>query len=228
MSPVKLILLLLVCAALPAVSPAGECVGCHTSSTFKVSHKAFYDHAEGFERSVHGRPGFTCAICHYGNPEAKEKDAAHLKMHRMENDRITEVCGKCHSGELTAFSRSRHTRETEGRRLATHCASCHGSMGMDIINVSRVIGRCRICHGGDDDAMLDLAGEMLSRSVAIVSYQDFVVSLSRDEELVLEITSAVDSLAAQWHRFDLNAVDAESAALLDMLRSAKDSMSGGE
>jgi cytochrome c1 len=228
MSHRQLILLLLALMVLPVVCTAAECLECHTTSVFKVMHKDFYDHAEGFAESVHGKPGYTCAVCHGGDPMAKNKDDGHHGMHRMEDERINQVCGGCHPDDLALFAGSRHVRDTKDRNLAPHCASCHGSMAMDVINVSRVIGRCRVCHGGDDDEMLNLAGEVLSRSIAVRGYEAYIVSMSGDKGQVGEVIAASDRLADHWHRLDLGAADNESSALLRVLRNAKKKIQGEE
>ena len=144
----------------------------------------------------------------------------------MADETITNVCGGCHAAELKSFDDSKHTKSLEGRRLATHCASCHGSMDMDVINVTRVVGRCRVCHGGDDDAMLQLAGDLLSRSIAIQGHEDHVRAVSDDQALLADIDASSERLADLWHRFDLDAVDVESSELIDKLRAEKRALSG--
>ena len=202
---------------------ADQCRECHNTSVFKVKHKAHYDYHVGYETSVHGLAGLGCADCHGGDSAETDKDVAHagVRENVMRNN-IPAVCGECHDSQYQAFLDSGHFQALEGERDAPHCATCHGSMEMDVMFVSKVKRRCRKCHDEDgEDGVMDNTDELMSRVNAIVGYKSLVEAANDDPEALVAIEESFERLTLHWHRLDFDQADAESLDLLGRLRGIR-------
>jgi len=208
---------------------ADQCRECHNTSVFKVKHKAHYDYHVGYETSVHGLAGLGCADCHGGEATATDKDVAHAGVREsVMRDNIPAVCGECHDSQYEAFLGSGHFQAIAGERDAPHCATCHGSMEMDVMFISKVKKRCQRCHDEEaEDGVVNRTDELMSQINTIVGYKSLVEAESDDSAALAAIQESFERLTLHWHRFDFDQVDAESLELLAKLRSMRVEMKDG-
>jgi hypothetical protein len=148
--------------------PADACVDCHLRSGDERLAKP----ARGFARDVHQSRGFTCAVCHGGDPRDPSVDAmapakgfVGVPTHRQ----IPAVCGKCHSDarfmrrynpRLRIDQVAEYRTSVHGRRLAADndqkvaiCSSCHtahtivpASDAQSTVYPQHVAETCAHCH----------------------------------------------------------------------------------
>jgi len=220
----------LVNGALVNTALADQCHECHNTSVFKVKHKAHYDYHVGYETSVHGLAGLGCADCHGGDSTSTDKDTAHAGVREnVMRDYIPAVCGECHESQYKAFLGSGHFQALEGERDAPHCATCHGSMEMDVMFVSKVKRRCMKCHDEDgDDGVVNRTDELMSLVNSIVGYKSLVEAECKDPAVLAEIEESFERLTLYWHSFDFDQADAESLELLAKLRSMRAELKTGQ
>jgi len=209
---------------------ADQCQECHNTSVFKVKHKAHYDYHVGYKTSVHGLAGLGCADCHGGDATSTDEDAAHAGVREnVMRENIPEVCGECHESQYQAFLDSEHFQALTGERDAPHCATCHGSMEMDVMFVSKVKRRCMKCHDEDaEDGVVTRTDELMSLVNAIVGYKSLVEAEGEDPAVLAEIQESFERLTLFWHRFDFDKADAESLELLAKLRSMRVETKSGQ
>ncbi len=209
---------------------ADQCRECHNTPIFKVKHKAHYDYHVGYETSVHGLAGLGCADCHGGDSTSTDKEIAHSGVRdNVMRDNIPAVCGECHVSQYEAFTESGHFRALVGERDAPHCATCHGSMEMDVMFVSKVKTRCRKCHDEDGpDGVLNSTDKLMSRVNSIVGYMSLVQAEDDDPTALVPIEERFQRLILHWHRFDFDQADAESFELLGTLRGMRADMKNGQ
>ena len=126
---------------------------------------------EEWRASVHGG-GLKCFLCHRGNPDAEEMNAAHAKkdgfLGRPDNRAVPEFCGRegCHSIALDQFRRSPHYR-TVMTAGAPHCVTCHGSHAVGKSSVGIIDEKtCSRCHSpGQLKENIEMIGE-IDRGIA--------------------------------------------------------------
>jgi predicted CXXCH cytochrome family protein len=150
-------------------APATGCETCHRT----LSDARLAAPARAFaETDVHREHGFTCVVCHGGDPtetaKARAKAPATGFRGRPTGETVIAVCSGCHSDAvlMRKFApRQRVDQETEyatsvhGQRLAkgdpnvATCASCHGAHGVRLVSDARspvfalnVAATCGRCH----------------------------------------------------------------------------------
>ncbi len=211
-------------AAYPAL--ADLCQDCHSSSIFKVKHKALYDHHVGYETSVHGLAGLSCVDCHGGDPNAEDKDVAHAGVREQVKDpAIPATCGECHEEQYEAFSGSEHYAATKDERETMNCVVCRGSMDMDVTCVSKVYRKCMRCHDrSDDPASIDvMTSDLLDKIIAIMGYRAKIQFATVDQATIVDIETTFEQMVQQWHCLDLAGASATAEELLNELRQANGS-----
>ncbi|MEN8007546.1 MAG: ammonia-forming cytochrome c nitrite reductase subunit c552 [Candidatus Krumholzibacteriota bacterium] len=222
-STITLLFCFAACGALVDGALADQCRECHNTSVFKVKHKAHYDYHVGYETSVHGLEGLGCADCHGGDADETDKDTAHEGVREsVMRDNIPGVCGSCHDSQYEAFLGSGHFQALNGERDAPHCASCHGSMEMDVMFVSKVKKRCKKCHDEDaEDDVITRTDELMSRVNAIMGYKGLVEADCKDPAALAALEESFERMTLHWHRFDFDQADEESFELLARLRGIR-------
>jgi hypothetical protein len=139
-------------------------------------------------------------------------------------DQIPETCGACHKPQHDTFVTSKHYRILEHDGTAPNCVTCHGSMEMDFIFVTRVRNTCSFCHNietGTLPQIPDRADYVLNKINIIKGYRSFVNTHARDQKEAKCLNDAYDSIIARWHRFDLDNVEIDTKNLLGEYRRAK-------
>ena len=160
----------LACLVGVARSQASEesgCVGCHLEQDPPYSTPA-----ETFESDVHGQAGFTCEVCHGGDPEAwdydEAKDPARGFIGIPVGRQVVEVCGRCHADpdlirrynpnlptdQIAKYWTSGHGKSLmQGNTEVAQCASCHGTHAIKRSNDpgspvyhAEVAATCSQCH----------------------------------------------------------------------------------
>jgi predicted CXXCH cytochrome family protein len=147
-----------------AQQPIDQCLTCHTALGDKPSHL--------FTGDIHARKGVKCTDCHGGDASSDDPEKAMSPSRGFtgvpKGDRISEVCGTCHSHaeRLSAFGSRLPTGQLEmlkagvhgksslkgGERLA-ECTTCHGAHGIVSVHDPRspvyplnIIKTCTRCH----------------------------------------------------------------------------------
>ena len=208
---------------------ADSCLECHRSSVFKVKNKLLYDYYVVYETSVHGLAGLSCVDCHGGDADARnDKDAAHEGITAKERaTRAETACARCHVHQGFAFHNSEHTLGLAEAKGAPTCVMCHGSMEMDVIFAGQVKKRCLTCHDDEGpEGVAECAEIVLDRVNAIMGFLAYIENREPDDTTLGALRGGFDRLTAAWHRFDLDAADAESVALLAEARAAKAALAG--
>ncbi len=143
------------------------CVGCHLEQDPPYSTPA-----ETFESDVHGQAGFTCEVCHGGDPEAwdydEAKDPARGFIGIPVGRQVVEVCGRCHADpdlirrynpnlptdQIAKYWTSGHGKSLmQGNTEVAQCASCHGTHAIkrsddpgSPVYHNNVANTCGECH----------------------------------------------------------------------------------
>ena len=227
MNSSRLLQALLVCIVMTAaaVSFADECLECHKAPAFKVQHPRLFNYFVDFDNSVHGVAGLSCTDCHGGNSKTRDLTQAHDNvLGPVKFDQIHITCGQCHVDQRDAFVTSDHFRILKEDGTAPNCATCHGSMEMDFIFVTRVKSTCLFCHNQESDIFPEVPNQadyVLNKINIIKGYRGYVDTHAKDRELVAELNRSYEQLTAKWHRFDLADVEADTKVLLGAYRKAK-------
>jgi formate-dependent nitrite reductase cytochrome c552 subunit len=202
-----------------------ECIECHKDPAFKVRHPKLFDYFVDFDLSVHGVAGLSCSDCHGGNPKTRDLTQAHDNvLAPVKYDKIPDTCGQCHAEQREAFVTSEHYRVLEKDGTAPNCSTCHGTMEVDFIFVTRVKSTCLFCHNQESDLFPEVPGQadyVLNKINIIKGYRSFVNTHAKDRKLVAELDAAYDDLTIKWHCFDLANVETETKELLGAYRKAK-------
>ena len=204
---------------------ADACLECHKDPDLRVKNPKLYNYYQEFESSVHGVAGLDCIDCHGGDIEASDSEGVHTGvLERVRFDQIPETCGACHGPQREAFVTSEHYQILEGDGTAPNCATCHGSMEMDFIFVTRVKSTCLFCHNAASGIAPEVptqADYVLNNINVMKGYRSFVNTYAKDRELVAALNIRYDVMTAKWHRFDLEEIEIETTVLLGDYRKAK-------
>jgi len=202
------------------------CAICHEDPKFRVQHRALWDYAMAFEKSVHAEAGLSCGDCHGGNEAGADFDAIHDGvLDPVRYDRIAGTCGDCHSEQHNAFVTSRHSKILADDGLAPNCVTCHGAMDMRTIAVVEVRAACLECHLPGSEVAPNVpakADDVLRLVNNIKGYRRYVTKYSQDEAFKAAVEKRYAKLTESWHRFDLVDVGPEATTLLTDLRAEKD------
>jgi hypothetical protein len=231
--------------AIAAVSGTGtsaqeveSCIRCHSDPDFLVTHPKLYEYYRDWERSIHGQEEVTCSDCHGGDPGAADASRAHAEF-AGENEarsavafsRVAETCGDCHDEILDAYRRSKHyekLKEEEVDRHGANCVTCHSSMNTLTLDVTTVEAACARCH--NEEAKIDAkipkqARATLNRFLSIDRFHRYVAARMDPAQagpFFREIDTRIEALSVLWHTFDLERIEKETGAVLDVLRSKRD------
>lgn len=218
--------MLTVLATLLVASPAaGNCLECHRDPAFRVTHPELFNYHAEFAASMHGVAGLGCADCHGGDPAATDSGTAHAAMLQPRSAAGgPDTCGRCHADQRDAFVASDHFSAAASGDPVPDCATCHGSMDMDFIFVTRVRETCAGCHDGrygHGSGAPARAEALLTRTSVIKGYRSYVDAHLEDRERARKLEEKYHALTVRWHRFDLDAVEDDSQELLGEYRRAK-------
>jgi len=201
------------------VKPENTCVICHSglSGSTVVGVKS-----HDWKGSIHQQHGVTCDKCHGGDPQAGEKDAAHVGIIGSTDPKspvyfksIPATCGKCHGAEYYKVSQSRHYQMLESSGKGPECATCHGSMVTKVLAPESLAAVCSRCHNERIGVFPYVPQK--ARAVLLLLRESREL-LSADEKLyphpegsaaassLHAARAAVHSAIVDWHRFDLDTI----------------------
>lgn len=198
---------------LPAHGRADSCTTCHAL----IPQTAAWEHSfTDWQESFHAQVGVDCVSCHGGDGAAAAAGAAHHEMTPVGGGDTAEtrllaakVCGSCHIDKYRAFARSAHFfRLVEGERAA-YCHTCHTSVGSQVLTGQTIAVACRGCHPAKGETSVATRAERvlncLTRMRLALTFRAPSAHLNSAQWETLH-HSATDAMA-QWHAFDLEAVE---------------------
>ncbi len=216
---------LLVVLSASSLALADTCVECHQDPKLKVQNPKLFYYYEDFQNSVHGVAELDCVDCHGGDPKSTDMKVAHNGvLDPVAYDKVPATCGQCHGQQHDTFVTSEHYQILEDDGLAPNCVTCHGAMEMDFIFVTRVKNTCSFCHNletGTLPGVPDQADYVLNKINIMKGYRSFVNTHAADRDQVNSLDASYQDLIARWHRFELDAVEADTKVLLGDYRKAK-------
>jgi len=215
-----------------------SCVACHSNPDFLVTNKKLYDYFQQWTASVHRQEELACSDCHGGNPRAAEKGAAHGEGVGASDEasgiyyqNVPQTCGACHDAILEGFENSEHgehVKKQEDELQGPTCVTCHGSMNIGVLDAITVEAACARCHNEKRDSYPEIpekAGAILNRFVSLDRFYRYVTTRIDPAEstgFFRDVDARYNKLSITWHKFDLEAIDEESMALLGVLKEKRD------
>ncbi len=150
---------------LPAAMRAGKadyCVECHG----RLKGRGGIAVSE-WKKSVHAGQGENCNLCHGGNPDMADKNAAHDArlsfVGKAVKDGEVELCGRagCHGPAMAVFRTSPHYGALK-KSGKPGCVTCHGSHNIQKSRVAFIKAEdCTACHpAGDVEKVLKSMAEI--------------------------------------------------------------------
>lgn len=228
---------LVIGAAWPAETRADTCEDCHGNPRYFVQAPHINDYYQDWLGSPHKAAGVTCSQCHGGDPAARDADEAHagvispaVAASPLFYRRQPETCGRCHAENARQFAASRHSKALLGDSNAPTCTTCHSSMSRRPYARDIVAGACEACHGRglelENPGAIAAAREILHRLGMAKAYLGWsrlhYESLGwpdDSESTIAGFQAAYDQILDGVHRFDLDASQGQSIALLTGLRA---------
>ena len=214
------------------------CIECHGAKTFLVRNKKLYDYFQQWETSIHSQESVSCDDCHGGNPRASEKKASHGagvastdKASGIYFTNVSETCGDCHDAILEGFKESEHFKHVVAEKQEAQgptCVTCHGSINVEILNVSSVAESCVRCHNEESDnhpENPEKAEHLINRFLSISHYYRYLshrIDPSESQAFFKAVDQKLSHLSITWHTFDLDAIEIETKEVLDQLKSKRD------
>jgi nitrate/TMAO reductase-like tetraheme cytochrome c subunit len=244
--PVPLLLLALAFAFVgPGRSAGGAeteaedaCIACHRDPDFLVENKKLYDYFQQWDGSIHGREGVSCDECHGGDPKTAQKDKAHGEgvaasdtSSGIHYRNIARTCGKCHEDILEGFQKSDHFEHVAAKgedKQGPTCVTCHGSIDAEILDVNSVEATCARCHNLETDNNPEIpekARYVLNKFLSIHRFDRYITTRAEPDdasEFFADLDPKLRRLSVTWHTFDLDAIEASTAEVLDVLKAKRD------
>jgi len=211
---------------IPALCGADTCTACHA----RIDQKGQWEHTfSDWKESLHAQVEVDCVSCHGGDDSAGVARAAHHGMTPVGSGNTAEtrllaakVCGSCHVDKYRAFARSTHYRRLVEGTMAAYCHTCHTSVGSRVLTPQTVAATCSRCHpkagGSGVAARAQQVLTCLTRMRLAVTFRTRSAHLTADQWETLH-DSATDAMA-QWHAFDLDAVEKALAHGRSLLHAA--------
>lgn len=242
---IRPLLLLALLALLPVLGAAPQsvsaeqdsCVWCHQRPELKVTNKKLFDYFQRWSLSVHAAEGVTCAECHGGNPETRQKAAAHgtkpigaaEKTSPVNYRNIPQTCAQCHEAFFDQYRLSNHFRHLTGKdqEQGPNCVTCHASVSTKVLNVNTVRATCELCHNQKTENHPDIpaqAERLLGDFLSIQRFSRYLSLKKRqfaDRVALTDIEERSEKLFIEWHSFDLTAIERRTAELLTLLKQKR-------
>jgi len=227
----RLVAVMLLVAAPSVAAAANTCIECHEGL---AGPGGIADRHKGFFESAHYTNGILCDACHSGDPDATEKAAAHAGVLPAADPQSTvyfknvpRTCGRCHTGQLSAFTQSRHYRALSATGQGPNCVTCHGSMALHILKWNEVRLVCSSCHnermgirpGKPLEAEATL--QLMDATQTLVDWAD--QAAPGPEGAAGPLAAAhldLDMARTAWHTFDLPGVRNRLEAAIAKAREA--------
>jgi formate-dependent nitrite reductase cytochrome c552 subunit len=237
--PLFMLFVLFVPRVVTAEPPTDTCENCHRNADFLVTNKKLYDYYQQWQGSVHAQEGVSCSDCHGGDALAAAKDEAHGEGVRASDPttgiyfaNVPETCGTCHDEILEGFRTSSHFAHVQKREAKDEqgptCVTCHGSIDSAVLSANTVAQACERCHNAKTDNHPELpenARSALNRFLSIQRFYRYITVRAEPEEIKAffgDIDPRIEQLSVTWHTFDLEKIDAETAAVLSEMKAKRD------
>ena len=229
-------LTLLVVGPLPAEA-VDSCIDCHKNPRFMVTNSKLFEYFQEWEGSIHRQEDVDCSDCHGGNPDKLDKDGAHgqdlsgsASMSAVNFENIPKTCGQCHEEIYKAYRKSNHFEHlatTDQEIQGPSCVTCHGSINVDVLDVNTVYESCARCHNEEEDNHPEnpkRARAILNKFLSIHRFYRFITI--RDpvgsKAFFSRVDDHIQELAVTWHTFDLDAIEKQTALVLELLKAKRD------
>jgi nitrate/TMAO reductase-like tetraheme cytochrome c subunit len=215
-----------------------SCVECHRNADFLVQNKKLYEYFQQWQGSIHDQEDVGCSDCHGGDPEAKDKDAAHgdgvdeaSENSGIHFKNVSKTCGQCHEDILEGFGTSEHFEHVVKKKQEKQgptCVTCHGSINVDILNVNSVKASCARCHNdetGNQPENPEEAEDVLNDFLSIHRFYRYLTTRMDPAEaraFFSDVDMRMEKLSVTWHTFDLHEIENETHDLLKLLRDKRD------
>lgn len=216
-----------------------SCIRCHSDPDFLVTHPKLYEYYRDWQRSIHAQEQVTCSDCHGGDPRSMDPRVAHAAFTREDGtleaisfSHVAETCGDCHDEILKAYTQSKHyqrvKRDEAGKRHGPTCVTCHNAMNTLTLDVTTVEAACARCHepgSGIDPDVPARARETLNKFLSIDRFHRYIAARMEPEPAAAffqRVDQRVAALSVLWHTFDLDRIQAETQAVLDVMRKERD------
>jgi len=197
---------------LPAICGADTCTTCHAL----IPQDPSWEHTfTDWQESLHAQVEVDCVSCHGGDGGAAAGEAHHgmtpVGGANTAETRLlaAKVCGSCHIDKYRAFARSTHYRRLVDGKVAAYCHTCHTSVGSRVLTPQTIAATCRGCHPATGDSTVAARAQRvlscLTRMRLAVTFRAPEAHLTANQWQTLH-RSATDAMA-QWHAFDLDAVE---------------------
>ena len=221
----------------PAPARADSCVDCHKDTQFRVTNKKLYDYYQEWKLSLHAQEGISCADCHGGNPKLMDKKQAHGSANINPSEKsspvhfrnIPKTCATCHDDYFEHFRASTHYKKlikSKEEQSGPNCVTCHASVNTTVLNVNTVRDACAFCHNEEKDNHPEIpakAEELLSKFLSIHRFYRYVTKRGDLDPKVFEaVEKRTKHLFAEWHSFDLPAIEKQTNELLEFLKKERD------
>ena len=225
-------------ASLPAQS-GDSCVDCHQNAEWLVTKKKLYDYFQNWRASTHAQEDVTCSDCHGGNPDESDMEKAHGTDiqpgdpgQSVRYEAIPATCGGCHDSQYKAYRESAHFKHLaeEKEKQGPNCVTCHGSVNADRVKVGTVEGVCSQCHNeksGNQPEIPQRAVHQLNDLNMIRGFSRYIVKRSDPADAVKtnkEIDDLLETLFREWHSFDIDNIEAKTAAAMKQVKEKRDTI----
>ena len=221
-----------------AAEPENSCERCHRNPDFLVTNRKLHEYYQEWSGSVHRQEDVTCDDCHGGDATTSDKAKSHGDGIGVSDPssgiyykNVVDTCGACHEEILEGFVKSDHFEQVvkkEDEQQGPTCVTCHGSINSEILNVNSVANACAQCHNEETDnhpENPEKAKAVLNRFLSIHRFYRYIAIRAEPEEgraFFLKLDPRLQKLSTTWHTFDLDAIDAETRAILTTLTAKRD------
>ena len=217
-----------------------SCITCHRNPDFLVTNKKLYDYFQQWQSSVHKQEGVSCEDCHGGDATSSDKNTAHGKgiggaarASGVNFANIPTTCGECHSEILEGFRKSAHfehlVAEAQEDQGPT-CVTCHGSINVNVLNVTSVGASCARCHNEESDnhpENPEKATAILNKFLSIHRFYRYITVRAEPADarkFFRDMDKRLQHLSVTWHTFDLPEIRKETEQVLSLLRAKRDEL----
>lgn len=214
-----------------------QCVACHGAlgDTTGAGHGF-----AAWRGSPHAVAGVGCEACHGGDPQARDRQAAHRGVapssdpqSRVFFVRMPETCGRCHASEAGYFRSSLHYARLRADGRGPNCVTCHGAMATSVLTPERLLGTCSACHAVGGAAPPEKAREA-AQVLALVRVENILYDIvatevaaqrgargsARARVMLDEADRHLTAAAEVWHSFRLDSAAARLGDARENLEAA--------
>ena len=237
---VPILLFVLAGAGTSLAAEGNSCVDCHKDPDFLVTNNKLYEYFQEWNVSIHKQEEVGCSDCHGGNPDESGKKEAHGDGVGVSDEasgiyyrNVPQTCGQCHDEILEGFEKSEHfehVKKKEDEQQGPTCVTCHGSINVGILDVNTVQATCERCHNEERDnhpENPEKARAILNRFLSIHRFYRYVsirIDPSESRSFFENVDARHRRLSITWHTFDLEQIDKETTALLNLLKEKRDEL----